>query len=287
MRIVGYNIQFGRGKDGKVDLARIAGEVADADVIALQEVDRYWSRSGACDQVAELSAHLPDHYWIYGPGLDLDADSAGADTPDRGRRRQFGNMLLSRLPFLSSRMHLLPKHALHEKLSLQRCALEGLIACPSGPVRVYSIHLAHVSSLERQDQAARILEIHRAAPGEGAARSGSHDSWDADGPPPPATDRAILLGDFNMEPGSAEYGVLAGYDDPRHGQITRQDAFVDAWLASGGDPDAGFTKFEPERDRRIDFAFVSPNLAGRIASVRVDATAVGSDHQPVWLDIDL
>ena len=287
MRVVGYNIQFGRGKDGKVDLARIAGEVAAADVIALQEVDRYWSRSGTTDQVAELSEHLPDHYWIYGPGLDLHVDSAGTDPSDRGRRRQFGNMLLSRTPFLSSRMHLLPKHALHEKLSLQRCALEGLIACPSGPVRLYSIHFAHVSSLERQEQAARILEIHRATPREGAARSGAHDAWDTDGPPPPATDRAILLGDFNMEPGSAEYGLLAGYDDPRHGRLTRRDTFVDAWLAAGGDPAGGFTKFEPERDRRIDFAFVSPNLAGRIGSVRVDSEADGSDHQPVWLDIDL
>ena len=287
MKFVGDNIQFGRGKDGKVDLARIAGEVAEADVIALQEVDRYWSRSGGADQVAALAEHLPDHYWIYGPSLDLHIDTIRAEASDRGRRRQFGNMLLSRSPFLSSRMHLLPKHALHEKLSLQRSALEGLIDCPTGPVRVYSIHLAHVSSSERQDQAARILEIHRAAPGEGAARSGSHDSWDADGPPPPATDRAVLLGDFNMEPGSPEYGVLAGYDDPKYGRITREDAFVDAWLAAGGEPEGGFTKFEPQRDRRIDFAFVSAGLAGRVASVRVDTDADGSDHQPVWMEIDL
>ncbi len=287
MRFVGYNIQFGRGKDGNVDLARIAAEVADADVIALQEVDRHWSRSGDIDQPAALGALLPDHNWIYGPGLDLHVQSAAADAAAHGRRRQFGNMLLSRSPILSSRMHLLPKHALHQRLSLQRCALEGLIACPSGPVRVYSIHLAHVSGLERQDQTARILDIHRAAPREGGARSGTHDAWETDGPPPPAADRAILLGDFNMEPGSAEYATLAGYDDSRHGRITRQDAFVDAWLESGGDPKGGYTKFEPERDRRIDFAFVSANLADRVATVRVDVAATGSDHQPVWLDIDL
>lgn len=287
VRIVGYNIQFGRGKDGRGDLARVAGEVAAADVIAMQEVDRYWSRSGMEDQVAALAALLPDHYRVYGPGLDLHAEGAEAGPETRGRRRQFGNLLLSRFPILSARMHLLPKHALHGKLSLQRCALEGLIAFPDGPVRVYSTHFAHVSGQERREQATRLLELHRAVPREGAARSGHHDSWDADGPPPPATDRAILLGDFNMEPDSEAYAVLAGDDDARHGRITRQDGFVDAWLAAGGDPEGGFTKFEPARDRRIDYAFVSPNLADRIASIRVDDTADGSDHQPIWLEIDL
>ena len=41
MQFASYNIQFGFGKDGKNDLARIAGEVRGADVIALQEVERH------------------------------------------------------------------------------------------------------------------------------------------------------------------------------------------------------------------------------------------------------
>jgi endonuclease/exonuclease/phosphatase family metal-dependent hydrolase len=42
--------------DGLVDLRRIARVVVemDADVVALQEVDRCWERSGGIDQVAEL-----------------------------------------------------------------------------------------------------------------------------------------------------------------------------------------------------------------------------------------
>ena len=42
--------------DGRVDLARIAHviEILKADVIALQELDRGWERSGGVDQVAEL-----------------------------------------------------------------------------------------------------------------------------------------------------------------------------------------------------------------------------------------
>ena len=38
MQIVSYNIQFGTGRDEKVDLARIADTVRGADLIALQEV---------------------------------------------------------------------------------------------------------------------------------------------------------------------------------------------------------------------------------------------------------
>ena len=37
IKIVTYNIQFGQGRDGKVDLSRIIDAVQGADVIALQE----------------------------------------------------------------------------------------------------------------------------------------------------------------------------------------------------------------------------------------------------------
>ncbi len=49
MRIVTYNIQFGLGKDGRFDLERVADEVDGADIIALQEVERYWQRCGNID----------------------------------------------------------------------------------------------------------------------------------------------------------------------------------------------------------------------------------------------
>ena len=103
MRLVSYNIQFGRGKDNRTDLARIAASVDGADVIALQEVERFFTRSGTVDQVEALAHLLPDYHWVYGPGLDLDASIAGADGKPVHRRRQFGNMLLSRGPVLEPR----------------------------------------------------------------------------------------------------------------------------------------------------------------------------------------
>ena len=59
MKIVTYNIQFGRGRDGKVDLGRIIDAVRGADVIALQEVDRFWARSHMMDQVEVLVDPVP------------------------------------------------------------------------------------------------------------------------------------------------------------------------------------------------------------------------------------
>ena len=62
MRLVTYNIQLGKGCDGRFDLRRIADAVRDADVIALQEVGRHWLRSGITDQPLELAVLLPDHH---------------------------------------------------------------------------------------------------------------------------------------------------------------------------------------------------------------------------------
>ena len=70
MKIVTYNIQFGRGRDGKVDLNRIVETTRGADVIALQEVDRYWPRSGDVDQVKLIIEKFPSFDFAYGPGVD-------------------------------------------------------------------------------------------------------------------------------------------------------------------------------------------------------------------------
>ena len=123
MRLASYNIQYGRGRDGVFDLERIAAALAGADIIALQEVERFWQRSGMRDQPAELAGLLGEYYWVYGAGFDV---HAGGDGELRNRRRQFGNMLLCRQPILSSRNHLLPKYASLGPMSLQRSALEQL-----------------------------------------------------------------------------------------------------------------------------------------------------------------
>ena len=56
MKLVTYNIQYGLGRDNRFDLARIAREIEDADIIALQEVERHWQRSGRVDAPAVLAS---------------------------------------------------------------------------------------------------------------------------------------------------------------------------------------------------------------------------------------
>jgi endonuclease/exonuclease/phosphatase family metal-dependent hydrolase len=164
LKVVTYNIQFGLGVDGRYDLSRIAAEVRDADIIALQEVDRHWQRSGCIDSPAVLASHLPEHQWVYGANLDMDASYRDATNRLVNRRRQFGTMILSRLPIVSSRNHLLPKYATLTQHSIQQGALEVVIVTlRAGPVRFYSTHLSHLSQATRLPQVEALLQIHARA----------------------------------------------------------------------------------------------------------------------------
>lgn len=57
LTIATYNVHHCEGLDGVVDVARIAAviERLRPDVVALQELDEGWERSGAVDQAAELA----------------------------------------------------------------------------------------------------------------------------------------------------------------------------------------------------------------------------------------
>ena len=289
MKLVSYNIQYGRGHDGVFDLERIAGAIAGADVIALQEVERYWQRSGMRDQPREIADLLGDYHWIYGAGVDLDASVRDGDGRLQNRRRQFGNMLLCRRPILASRNHLLPKYASLGPMSVQRSALEGVIETGRGRLRVYSVHLTHLSAETRMPQVETLLDIHQRAPVEGAALCGAgiKEEWTQDGVPPPLPGEAIFMGDFNMEPDSGEYARITGPVSPYGGRITNPHGFVDAWVAAGNQELDGVTADIDGRDVRLDYCFVSASVGDAITSARIDSQAAGSDHQPMWVEIDL
>ena len=287
MKFVTYNIQYGLGKDNRYDLARIAREVENADVIALQEVERHWQRSGCVDAPAVLGSHLPEHHWVYGANLDMDASYRDAAGRLVNRRRQFGTMILSRSPIVSSRNHLLPKYGTLTQHSIQQGALEAVIVTQhAGPVRVYSVHLSHLSLAARMPQIDALLDIHARAPAEGGAWCGGHPDpaagW-TEGEMPPMPAEAMLMGDFNFEWSAPEYDRIVGPPTARFGRLNRLTGFVDAWVAAGNGENIGETI---SGGRRIDFCFVSSALANRVRSCYVDDDAVGSDHQPVWIETD-
>ncbi len=98
MKLITWNVQWCRGVDGRVDPARIVAEaraLADFDVLCLQEIadnfpDPRLAGNTDADQFAALAALLPGYTAV--PGVAVDHPAEG------GRRRRFGNMILSRLP---------------------------------------------------------------------------------------------------------------------------------------------------------------------------------------------
>ncbi|HBG26470.1 MAG: hypothetical protein A2Y10_06160 [Planctomycetes bacterium GWF2_41_51] len=88
IRLMTYNIHYGKGTDGVLSLSRIADVIEDsgADIIGLQEVDYDHERSNHVDQAAWLANNL-DMYYAYGL-----ADATGTVQ---------GNAILSKYPILS------------------------------------------------------------------------------------------------------------------------------------------------------------------------------------------
>jgi endonuclease/exonuclease/phosphatase family metal-dependent hydrolase len=284
--LVSYNIQYGFGLDGRYDLERIVANLAGADIIALQEVTRGFPRNNHVDMVAKIEALLPEHFSVYGPACDLHGETVVDKGRTIGRRFQFGNMVLSRWPILSTRMLLLPRSRSVSKLNLQRGATEAVIDTPAGALRIYSVHLDHVSPDERIRQILYLKERVNAFVAEGGSLTGASEFEFAD---PPLPEDYVIMGDFNMEPESPEYCACVGRKDRFYGRVARYDTPMDALDLTGWHGPDRCSWMDPDhRDRHmhLDYCFISCGLQGRLRSAHVDMDAVGSDHFPVWMDID-
>lgn len=286
MKLATYNIQYSKGKDGRFELERIADAVRDADVVCLQEVVRNVDGLPDPDQPARLAELLPDRHWVYGPCVDLDASTVTAAGTVDNRRRQFGLMVLSRWPILSSRLLLLPRVRTYDATAGQRGALEAIIAAPGGPVRLYSVHLDHLNSRSRRREIRDLLPRLFAVQQDGASLTGP--GWFGDDEIVAPTD-FMVLGDFNLTPESGEYVEVVGDSDYYYGPMVAADRLVDAWTQAGHGIADGITWYD-ERDDfatglRLDYCFVTAGLASRVKAAWIDDTAVGSDHQPTWFEI--
>lgn len=300
MKVLTFNIHFCEGKDGQNDPQRIADTVRDADIVALQEVEVNWDKSGNVDQAKVIAGHLPNHFWAWGPGVDLLKEPRDAGKPNEAKRRQFGNMILSKYPILTSRNILLPKKGAVDVLQFQRSALEVILDTPSGPLRVYSTHLCNLSNDRRVEQLKFLTSIARGAVAEGPMFCGRHrdPSWSSEPDSPEIPRNAIILGDLNFTPQEKEYPIIAGeYNPYGFGRLTFYDGFADAWVAAGHtddsvpgavtEPDAmtHFAAGDPNRGMRIDYCFISPELVSRVVSAQVLVTDT-SDHYPVVVELD-
>ncbi|MGH9340551.1 MAG: endonuclease/exonuclease/phosphatase family protein [Acidobacteriota bacterium] len=274
LTVMTFNIHHGEGRDGQLSLQRIAAVIESADIVALQEVDRHWSeRSNLVDQAEWLAGKL-NRYYVFAPNLDLDG-STSEEGRIKNSRRQYGVALLSRYPIQFSRSYPLPKLGAGGQNPEQRGLLECQVVIPefglsrdqakgtraaARLLRVYVTHLSHASMAERLLQVQRIREILERAQLTGSPYVGVDmaDSW-------------VLLGDFNFKPDSDEYTLLAGASD---------SLAKDTWKITG-ESEGHTINLGTEKGARIDYIFVSSDLAPSVRSARVLHETNASDHQPV------
>ena len=281
-KLITWNIQSARTAQGGADLDRVVSTLSrfsHFDVLCLQEVAcGYDARDGSPlgDQFKGLERRLP--------GYNLATCTALDTLAPEGSRRRIGTMIFSRYRILQVLRHSLPWPPDPEVMSMPRSALEVTLQTPCGLLRVLSVHLEYFSLLQRMAQVERLRELHREAVQHARApRPGDSDAGPFEALPRAAN--AILLGDFNMLPGSPEYARLL---EPFHDGTP---ALRDAWsLTQPGRrhaPTVGLHDDNPEAGApfAFDFAFVSAGLAERVGKMRVDAAETGSDHQALLLEI--
>ena len=196
LRVMTYNIKHGQTNaeceapegggaappDCGLDLSRVIAVIRahDPDIVGLQEVDRFWARSGGEDQperLAEALGMTP----CYGPNLDHAPDAHA------GVRHQYGTLILSRYPMTGCETRALPRTGDNEQRGLTRAIVEAR----GVRLQVYNTHL-HVTAADRRLQSADLARAVDAAP------------------PGPK----ILLGDFNARPDAGELDpILTRFTD--------------------------------------------------------------------------
>lgn len=277
MKLITWNIQWGLGMDGRLDLARIVAEArrfADFDVLCLQEVADGFADLGQHageNQFAQLAALLPEFTPVEGIAVDLPGQN--------GRRRRFGNMILSRLPVGRILRHALPWAADDTTRNMPRSLLEIEVQANFGPVRVMTTHLEYFSAGLRSVQVAAIRDIHRLALLRSRQSPQSGSGPYASGKVPNA---AILTGDFNMRP-----------DDPVKLSLSRPTGDVggllDAWdVLHPGTPNPPSFCIADQKygsPHCCDFVLVSNGLVPRLRKVVYQTETRASDHQPVLVEL--
>lgn len=175
LRVATWNLRHGRRASGGADdLGAVAARIAalDADVVAVQEVDRLQHRSGGVDQVAELAERLG---WcglfaatMVGPvGAMRPAprDGAGPDKSALGGDEggpAYGIGLLSRQPLSAATTTFLP--ATTDLDDEPRAALQAAVCTSAGDVGITATHLSWLP-WKAWRQAQSVIRLAAARPG--------------------------------------------------------------------------------------------------------------------------
>jgi endonuclease/exonuclease/phosphatase family metal-dependent hydrolase len=221
LRVASYNIHAGAGMDNRFDLDRQVAAIRalDADVVALQEVDVYWSsRSAWRDLATELGEAL-DMAVFFGPIYSLDPLTVGAP------RREYGLAILSRYPIIHAVNHEITRLSTQVPNPTPAPAPgfpEVVVNARGALVHVYATHLDYrANPVIRQMQVADMKRIMAEAQGT----------------------QQVLLGDFNADPYAPELAPL-------------WEHLTDAWGVANGSV-GGLTYPAASPTKRIDYVTVS------------------------------
>ncbi len=225
---------------------------ANPDIVALQEIDRFWSRSGAVDQPAVL-AEMLDMEPCFGANQHHGPDEHGGDN------HEYGTLILSRHPVLICQNTLLPTPGGWEQRGLlgARIAVEGI-----GEVSIVNTHL-QTGREDAEEEAVRQREEQARAIADRVRQIGIP---------------LVLMGDFNANPEDPELESL----------FTAGTGLQEAWAVAGDDADGFTCPADPDGDpeNRIDYVFVSRDFTVVRAKVIVDSDArEASDHFPVVVEL--
>lgn len=175
MRVASFNVLHGRSlADGEVSTERLVSACAslDADVLALQEIDRNQARSGGVDQTAAVAERTGAVAWRFEPALvgepgatwraaaygDHVAGPAGeAGDGPTSTEAGYGVGLVSRLPVRAWHVVRLRAAKVRAPVAVPggrgrfillpdepRVALAAEVEAPTGPLLVATTHLSFV-----------------------------------------------------------------------------------------------------------------------------------------------
>src|SRR5438477_9494112 len=140
IRVVSFNVKYGRNVTGAAALLGGDARLSGADVIALQEMDELG---------VECLARTLGLNYVYYPAAVHPAD-----------RRNFGNAILSPWPNEDDRKLVLPHLSRFDRM--ERIAVAATVRVRGQlPVRVFSVHLETPAGLgpgARRDQARAVLD---------------------------------------------------------------------------------------------------------------------------------
>lgn len=219
------------------------------DIVAFQEIDRFWARSAHADQPALLGERLELPHQCYGANLDHPPDSHSA------RPHQYGTLVLSRYPIRECRT--LPLRRAQDGSEPRGLTL-AVIEAGKTTLEVYNTHL-HTRPEDRRLQGEDIAAALDRAPRR----------------------PAVLMGDLNARPDAAELA-------PLHQRLRDAWQAAGAAAQGNPDGATSPAAPDEAPANRIDYIFVSPGIRVVRVTVPVDArTRLAADHYPVIADLVL